>query len=231
MDFAAVDRAPLYRRIAGSIRESILQGDIGPGELLPTEKDLSERFGVSRASVREALRQLEAQGLLAPARQAQGRVVATGEGVESVRDALANVLALRQVSLADLVELRCAVEGAALRKVTTELSPAALSDAEAALDIMRAPSVSIDAFDKADIRFHTALVAAAGNQALHAVMLSAREALTNHLHKALQRRPDRRDVFKQLLAEHEAILAAVRSGDGPQAAALTEQHVRSFYGV
>jgi GntR family transcriptional repressor for pyruvate dehydrogenase complex len=231
MPFGEVESNPLYRQVAGNIREAILRGDVGPGDLLPTERELSETFKVSRASIREALRQLETQGLISPGRTAQARKVATGDRIDPVRNALANLIALRQVSLAHLVELRCAIEAPALVLAATDPVPGSLDDADIALAVMKSPEVSLQDYDQADIRFHTVLVAAAGNPGFLAVMLSVRDNLTGFLEQALERVPDRPAVYRRLSREHEAILAAVRSGDGQRAAALSADHVRRFYGV
>ena len=73
MTFRGVVRTPVYMQVAAQIREAILDGRFGPGDSLPTERDLSTQFGVSRASVREALRALQAQGLIT----AEGRTTRT----------------------------------------------------------------------------------------------------------------------------------------------------------
>lgn len=231
MRFGAVESNPLYRQVAANIREAILRGDVVAGEFLPTERELSETFGVSRASVREALRELEAQGLITSARTAQARKVATGERVDAVRNALANLLALQQVSLAHLVELRCAIEVPALRLAAVAPAPGCVEDAEKALAVMQSPGVALQDYDRADISFHTALVAASGNPGFLAVMLSVRDSLTRYLEEQLQRAPRPEVVYRRLTREHEGILTAVRAGDGEQAAALSAAHVRRFYGV
>lgn len=231
MQFGEVESNPLYRQVAANIRQAILRGDVVAGELLPTERELSETFGVSRTSVREALRELETQGLITSARTAQARKVATGERVDAVRNALANLLALQQVSLAQLVELRCAIEGPALRVAAVAPATGCVEDAEAALAVMQSPGVALQDYDQADIRFHTALVAASGNPGFLAVMLSARDNLTRYLEERLRRAPRPEAVYRRLSREHEAILTAVRAGDGERAAALSAAHVRRFYEV
>lgn len=231
MPFGEVETNPLYRQVAANIRQAILRGEVLAGDMLPTERELSETFGVSRASIREALRELEAQGLITSARTAQARKVASGERVDAVRNALANLLALQQVSLAHLVDLRCAIEGAALRLAAATPVPGCLEEAEKALGIMRTPGVGVKEYDQADIAFHTALVGASGNPGFLAVMLSTRDNMTRYLEEGLERSTQQEAVVRRLTREHDAILAAVRSGEGDQAARLSASHVRRFYGV
>jgi GntR family transcriptional regulator, transcriptional repressor for pyruvate dehydrogenase complex len=231
MPFGEVESNPLYRQVAAKIREAILRGEVVPGGFLPTERELAETFKVSRASIREALRELETQGLITPGRTAQARKVATGDRVDAVRNALSNLLALQQVSLTHLVELRLAIEGHALHHAAVSPVAGCVDEAEAALTVMQSVGVTLSDYDQADIRFHTALVAASGNPGFLAVMLSVRDNLTRFLEEALQRAPEPRAVYRRLSREHEAILNAVRAGDGERAVALCATHVRRFYGV
>ena len=228
MIFESIERQPVYQQVAARIRRAIVNGELASGEALPTERELSEDFGVSRASVREALRQLESQGLVTGGRTAQGRTVAGG-GVQVISRAIADSLALQHISLDDLVELRCTIEAAALRRAASDPDRDSLADAGEALEVMRRPDVDAVAFDAADVRFHTALVEASGNQAMHAVMLAARQSQFRYLGQALADAPDQPGTFSRLATEHADILAAVNRGDGDRAAALVQAHIIRFY--
>lgn len=229
--FAPVKRAPLSLLVAEQLRESIVSGAIPLGTQLPSEQDLTERFDVSRSTVREALRILQAQGLLSGG----DRVTTTRPHVSDEHTAasagrgLENVLRLGRVPLGDLVDLRVLVEGAALRRAATGPDPAALADARAALEVMTARSVDTGAFHRADVAFHIALASASGNAAYHLVLGALRDAIAGHLGAALVRVSAPRRVMRQLAAEHTAILAAVEDGDGSRASVLVEDHIRGFY--
>ncbi|MSW51846.1 MAG: GntR family transcriptional regulator, partial [Actinobacteria bacterium] len=67
MPFEEVVRRPVYQQVAAQLRAAILDGELQPGNVLPSERELGERFGVGRTSVREALRALQAQGLVVAA--------------------------------------------------------------------------------------------------------------------------------------------------------------------
>jgi GntR family transcriptional repressor for pyruvate dehydrogenase complex len=227
--FKPVVRRPVYRQVADEIAEAILRGDLGPGDSLPTERELGETFGVSRASVREALRHLQAQGLVSGGGGTNARMaVATGD-IDVLREGLANLLRLQRVSLADLVELRCALEDAALRRAADRPAPERLEEARRALAEMDDPDVTPEGFDAADVRFHVALVAASGNQAMHLVMLAARHAVARHLLDSLHSLPDPPATFRTLARQHARILRAVEDGDGEQAALLVRRHILGFY--
>jgi GntR family transcriptional repressor for pyruvate dehydrogenase complex len=226
--FNEIIRSPVYLQVAEQLREAILSGELAPGEPLPTERALSETFGASRASVREALRVLEAQGLIAGSGAPAPAVVAP-EAVSPARDALVAMLRLNRVELDDLVELRCVLESAALAQAARKPDGDRLAEAREALEEMSDPDIGIEAFDDADVRFHAALVRASGNEAMHLVMRALRDPVFRHLLAALRARRDPRRVLRRLVREHTAILEAVESGEGERAAELVDEHIRSFY--
>jgi len=232
MPFRAVTRDPAYEQVARQLRDAILDGALAPGEALPSERELCERFGVSRATVREALRALKAQGLAvddgptAPLRVTTPELLAAGPG----RDGLVHLLRLGRVPLDDLVELRSALEAAAAAHVASRPAPRALAPARAALEEMRAAGADLAAAERADVRFHLALVQACGNRALELVMLAVRDSIEEHLHTALAARRDPPAATRRLLREHEELLAAVEAGDAAEAARLVREHLLRFYG-
>jgi GntR family transcriptional repressor for pyruvate dehydrogenase complex len=147
--FAEVVRAPVYMQVADQLRAAILDGRLAGGDELPTERELAESFGASRASVREALRALQAQGLVIGG-TAPARAVVAGPHDPAARDALVALLRADRVPLEDLVEFRCLVEAAALRRAAEHADGERLAEAREALEVMRDPAVSIETFDEAD---------------------------------------------------------------------------------
>jgi GntR family transcriptional regulator, transcriptional repressor for pyruvate dehydrogenase complex len=227
-EFTEVRRQPLYLQVAHQIREAIAKGRFAPGESLPPERELSEAFGASRASVREALRALQAQGVIV-AGGAPSRAVVSDELDRPAREALAHLLRLNDVGLADLVDLRCLIETAAIAAAVERGEPERFVDARRALEAMEDPEISIEDFDEADIRFHVALVRASGNEAMHLVMLALREPVEKALLKKLREDPRPRDTLRRLVGEHGAILEALEDGDAERAGGLLDRHIRGFY--
>lgn len=226
----AVVRDPAYVQVARQLREAILDGRLRPGDELPAERELCAQFGVSRTTVREALRALQAQGLAvttgptAPLRVPAPEQLGTGP----VREGLVHLLRLGRVPLGDLVELRCALESAAVAAAAT--APAApMGQAHAAIEEMRGAVGDPEAFEQADVRFHMALVAASGNEAIQLVMLAVRDSISAHLLDALRAEPAPARTAAQLIRQHEAILAAVEAGDARDAEQLVRDHVMAFY--
>ncbi|WP_210491504.1 FCD domain-containing protein [Patulibacter sp. SYSU D01012] len=231
MAFEEVERRPVYQQVAAQLRAAILDGELAPGHDLPSERELGLRFGVGRTSVREALRALQAQGLVvaagptAPLRVTAVDVLSEGP----VGEAFTALLRLGGVPLGDLIELRGALEGAALAATASRRPRPDLADATAALAAMDAAGTDVDAFEVADVQFHLALVEASGNSALRLVMLAVRSSISEHLREALHRVPDVADELDRLRAEHAAILAAVREGRADDAARTVGDHIRGLY--
>ena len=228
MTFNEVTRSPVYVQVAEQLRAAIFAGELAAGAELPTERALSQAFGASRASVREALRVLQAQGLITTG-GAPARAVVAMQSAGPAREALATLMKLGGVALGDLVDLRCVLESAALRTAARRVDHPLLAQAHQALDDMRAADLDIEAFDEADLRFHIALVRAAGNEAMHLVMLALRDAALRYLLVELRSRPDPRRVLRRLRTEHGQILDAVEAHEGDRAAELVESHIRRFY--
>jgi GntR family transcriptional regulator, transcriptional repressor for pyruvate dehydrogenase complex len=155
------------QQIADELRRLIILGELDEGDSLGHEPDLIERFGVSRPSLREALRILEAEGLISVVRGVQGGVVVHRPDRRLTARTAALVLQSRNVSLADVFEARTIIEPAAVRLVASGRNRrtsarklrALIADEESAID-------DPEAFGEANAHFHEALVAMAGNQTL-----------------------------------------------------------------
>ena len=230
--FKPIVAHPAYRQVADRIAEAILAGELPAGEPLPNERDLSRQFGVSRTTIREALRVLQARGLVVSSGSRTRPLLAVGvaEGASGpLREALIHLLRLRRVRLEDLVELRIAVETAAVERAAGGADPDHLREARAALERMRRPGVDVEDFDQQDVRFHLALVGASGNRAMHLVMLAVRDSIAHHLRQALGTLPRPVDALHRLAGEHQAILQAVEAGEGARARRLVRQHILGFY--
>lgn len=227
MEFEAVTRMPVYLQVADQLRAAILAGRFAPGEQLPTERELTQEFSVSRTTVREALRALEAQGFVAPGPGTARTVVAPGLS-DALREAVANLLRLQQIPVDDLVDFRCTIETAAVERAAALRPAEPLAAARAAHSEMRTPGISAEAFERADVRFHVALAEASGNQALHLVMLAVRDAIGRYLLERMRRRADLASGLARLCDEHDAVLAAVDAGEGARAARLVRAHIEGF---
>ncbi len=228
--FEPVERVTAYEQVAARMRDAILDGSLSADARLPPERALAAQFGVSRATVREALRHLQAQGLLSPkGRTSPMRPADPDAALARFREALSNVVQLRNVSLSELLELRLAIETTALVRAAQAPVEEHLAEARAALASMDAPRVSQEDFFEADVAFHAALVAASGNEALRLVMLAVKDSIRLHLADSMRGRAFAK-VRPRVQEEHHRLLSAVEKGQVKVVTTLLKEHLE-FYGV
>jgi DNA-binding FadR family transcriptional regulator len=231
MTFEGVVRRPVYLQVAEQLREAVLSGTLQAGAVLPSERELCEQFGVSRTSVREALRALQAQGIVVAAAPNAPLQVAGVEAFSSgpLRDALRHLLRLGRVPLGDLVELRVALEAAVVEAAARRRPRPDLGAAREQIAAMHAAGLDPVRYEEADVRFHIALAEACGNEALQLVMVAVRDSIASHLLEALRALRDPRTTLDRLTREHELLLALVEAREPEQAAELMRDHILGLY--
>lgn len=209
----------LVDEVTDHIRARLEAGLVAVGERLPSERDLADELGISRTVLRESLSSLESLGYL-EARVGQGRFVADPDGWGSQR-LIDDWLRRHQSELRDLIELRAVIESQALRGATRDPSQMA---AEARVHL-RAQAEAVtdgrldDAAD-ADMEFHLFLAAATENRPLRTLAAALIGRARQAAHAAYRVSAYRRASLRQ----HQAIVAALRSGDRDRAADLLMEH-------
>jgi GntR family transcriptional regulator, transcriptional repressor for pyruvate dehydrogenase complex len=212
------------------IEDQLSAGGLAVGGRLPAERTLAEQLKVSRTSVREAIRILEAMGVV---RAGVGSgpdsgTVVISDPTSALGSALRLHVATQHLPVADIVETRVLLESWAAAKAPRDAPE--LNDAAALLEAMDAPEcLSVGDFLALDVRFHLALANAAGNTVVSAMMGSLREAIQGYAAELTANLPDWEAMASRLHTEHHGILAAVRNGDGGRAADLVAAHIEGFY--
>lgn len=210
------------------IEKQLSDGDLALGGRLPGERAMAEQLQVSRTSVREAVRILEAMGVVRAgvgSGKDAGTVVIAEPG-SALGSTLRLHVATRHLPVADIVETRVLLESWAAARA--KVGAPALDEAAALLEQMD-NSPDIEAFLALDARFHVALAQAAGNTVVSAMMASLRGAIENYAGELTGNLPDWKATSERLRAEHRAILAAVNANDGGRAAELVAAHIEGFY--
>lgn len=223
-----------YQLVLDHIESDLAAGHLKVGGRLPAERLLAERYRVSRASVREAIRVLEAMGLV---RTAAGSgpgagAVLISEPAAPMGSALRWHLASRHLPVSDLVDARVLIESWALREAAGQVrigSGADLGPARSLLAEMDAPELSPEAFLVLDTSFHVTLTAGAGNVVVAAMMSAMRRGIEGYVTAAVGRLPDWPATATLLRKQHAAIVEAVATGDPDRAAALVSAHIIGFY--
>ncbi|WP_228122587.1 FadR/GntR family transcriptional regulator [Saccharothrix syringae] len=220
-----------YDAVLRHVESELTAGRLGVGEQLPAERRLAEELGVSRATVREAIRVLQAMGVVrsgvGSGPDAGTTVIADPAG--GLGAALRLHLATRRLPMADLVDTRVMVESHSVRAAARTPDHPELARAADLLARMEAPDLDADAFHQLDADFHVALTAAAGNAVNTAVMAALRDAIHRTVTDAVRALPDWSRTAVRLRREHRGILRAVREGDAELAATRVTRHVRGFH--
>jgi GntR family transcriptional repressor for pyruvate dehydrogenase complex len=223
-EFKEVRRASLLPdRIAADILSKINDGELGPGDSLPTEHSLAETFGVSRNVVREAIARLRSDGVIV-SRQGRGAVVMPLSERETFR---VDISALdKSGNLADLFELRGLLEIEAAGLAAERRSETDLTEMRAALAAMDGHRNFDEKRLEADAAFHRALGIATGNSYLSVIIgyISSRLKDTT---RATAEIYAKRDLVTVTINEHREVLKAVHAGDVPAARTAMAQHIRS----
>jgi GntR family transcriptional repressor for pyruvate dehydrogenase complex len=203
-------------------------GQLALGGRLPAERALAEQLKVSRISVREAIRVLEALGVLRAgvgSDQEAGTVV-IADPTAARGSALRLHVATSHLPVRDVVEMRVLLESWAASRARPQ-SPA---PAEAARLLEQMDScTATEEFLALDIRFHLALADAAGNAVVGAMMGSLREAIQDYAGRLTGNLPDWDSTAARLRAEHRGILSAISNHDGGRAAQLVADHIEGYY--
>lgn len=226
-----VARARTYELVIDAVEDQILAGTLRVGDALPPERELAARLQVSRPAVREALRVLEAQGVL---RSAAGSGVGAGTFVAAVPEAafsrfLRLHIALANFEVAEIIEARVTLECSSVALAAQAGDPVRLAAVHEAMDAMSANETDRVAFNDDDTAFHTAIAEAGGNRLVTALTVAIRNALRAKILDAFHEVEDWPALRAELMTEHAAILAAIESGDAVAAARFAEQHIRDSY--
>ncbi len=199
-------KASISKQIAEQLRSAIVSGQFKIGERLPTEDELAQRFGVSRPSVREALKRLAAQNLVRARRGPSGGNFVVqpsyAELAESLSGAATLLVGMGALGIEEIIEARRVLQGSCLQQAIANVSTEHLQNIETALARQQDPEISDEDFCQADVAFHRALVDATDNGMLRFVMYTVIEALipvTNMVVTVVRERSDIISLHRQML--------------------------------
>lgn len=207
------------------LQEQVLSGAISVGDRLPGERELAADLGVSRGAVREAIRAMQAYGVLEshPGPGRGTRVIAMQS--KALGRLFSLHLATASQSQADLTETRIALERATASLAASASTP---EDHKRLQDIIEAMDATheLAPYNDLDTDFHQCIAQISGNPLLRDLTVAIREALRRPILQASLGVGRWADVRTMLCAQHRAIFDAIRIGDGAYAANLVEAHIR-----
>ena len=214
--------------LAERLRNLIVQGHFSPGDMLPTERDLVVEAGLSRTSVRDALRVLESEGLITTKAGRTGGSIVTLPGRDSVARSVELFVRTHGIRLASLLECRVAVEPTLARLAAANRTQAELDEMT---EIHRQFVASVDDisdYKRINIEWHLAVARASGNEPLTALM----EAIATPISDAQEyQHVTTADLRAAAVKAHAVILKAIAEQDGGAAFRRMERHVSGYRDV
>lgn len=230
LDFRPVQSTRNFEAVVQQIRDAILDGRLTTGSRLPPEREMAVVFKVSRASLREALRVLEALGVLTAKRGTgpeSGYVINPAEANQ-----FANLLQLQAIllgiGLLDLLQIREVVESMTIELACERATAQDHDELRSIIDRMRGPLVP-EEFLECDTGFHVAIARCSGNGAAPLIMEALRGAIAHQMLEAFRQVEDWPAERATLVREHLRILNVIESGDSTHAADGIRDHLNGFY--
>ncbi|HMN83080.1 MAG TPA: FadR/GntR family transcriptional regulator [Burkholderiaceae bacterium] len=212
-DFERIRPPRAFEEITAQLRQRVIHGRLKPGDRLPAERELAAKLGVSRNSVREALRVLETAGVLRLQKGAHGGAFVASPNGQSVATALQDMFQLGSVTPAQLTEARLHITDSVVRLACGRITPEQLAALERNVERSRAASDAGDYPERSriNLEFHKILAQATGNPVFESVM-SGLVAIMQHFVDTLG--PPHGDA---VFESRGRFIARLRAGDAQAA--------------
>jgi DNA-binding FadR family transcriptional regulator len=214
--------------VADAIKDWVVERGLQPGDRLPGEAELIERFGMSKGTIREAMRLLQAQGLV-ETKTGPGGGSFVGEVTrERATALLGNYFYFRDVTIDDIYQLRIALEPMLAARLAGHLSEAQLAELEAIMEDYARPAADAEEERRqhvASLRFHARLSDFGDNALLGFFIGFMAQILTDlTVYKRLYTSPNH-DLWEKGRRHQTDLIAALRHGDGARAREIMQSHM------
>jgi GntR family transcriptional repressor for pyruvate dehydrogenase complex len=220
-----------FEEVIVQIRQAIVERRLKVGDRLPQERELAATFGISRQSLREGLRMLEAFGMLSARRGVgpESGWTVSADGSTGLSVLLDLHTSLQRTPLWDLLEIREALEAQAARSAAERATP---EQAAALVQVAHEMEAITDRehFLKLDTAFHVAIAQNSGNTLAPLFMEAIRDAISRVMLVAFEESADWPAERELLVREHVEIAALIAARQGAAAARLLHGHISGFYG-
>jgi GntR family transcriptional regulator, transcriptional repressor for pyruvate dehydrogenase complex len=222
MTFEPLQRGQrLADRVTDAIQETLLSGELKPGDALPSERELCKQFGVSRTVIREAVRSLSGKGLVQAVGGSGVRVLAVD--ADTVGESMRNLVNGGALDYGKVDEIRQVIEVAAAGFAAERASAEDVAVIERSLQAMSDQLEDLEACVQADLAFHRALAVATHNELFLMLHDSMGAPLVDVRRQNLERGGITRR--KRIVAAHRRILNQVKRGDPERARAMMRDHL------
>lgn len=211
--------------LANNLREGILSGEYAEGTPLPPERELVTQTGMSRTTVREALRILEVQGLVRIKAGRAGGAFVQRPGQEVMARSISLLIRGRQIRLSALLETREAIEPSCARLAAENRTDQDLEALEAANEAIADSGSDLGAFLQANVTWHVAVATASHNELLTGMMMALQRAIYTSTENESFIDDD---VRRTAVRAHRTITNAIRDKDPEAAVRRMSRHVHSY---
>lgn len=227
--FKKVTQNRVFENVIAQIQEAILQGKLSEGQKLPGERELTEQFGTSRGTLREALRVLEQKGLISIKSGARGGAFVSLVQHHTVSESLALLIRSQKIQLKDLAEFREGIEGIVAALAASRATQRDVRGLKALLEEARA---HVEAglshwgeFIRVDNSLHMALARISRNAMYEMILNTVHDNINRYYDRLLARDPR---VMKRNYGDLCRMVEAVASGQASLARSIAQKHVRWF---
>ncbi|WP_422105487.1 FadR/GntR family transcriptional regulator [Winogradskyella sp.] len=214
----------LQKSIIAKIRDLINYKNLEPGDKLPSERMLSEKFGVTRSNIREAIQKLEFYGILKSIPQS-GTFVAN-IGVIAINGMIEDILRLEDPDFKSLVETRILLELKTVRLAALRRTDDDLEKMKASLDAYTKKVLEGKDAVQEDLLFHLAIAKASGNSTMNTFMLIITPGIITNFEKY---HVCDKDLATKGIQEHQAIYDAIKQQDPKLAKQKMKEHFSVLY--
>lgn len=215
-------------RVANAIKEWVVERGLQPGDRLPGESEMIDRFGMSKGTIREAMRLLQAQGLVETKTGPGGGSFVGEVSRERANALLANYFYFRDVTIDDIYQVRIALEPDLAAGLAGRLTSDQLAELEQIMTAYAAPATDAEqerAQHVASLRFHARLADFARNAVLGFFINFMAQILTDlTVYKQLYAAPNH-DLWQRGRDHQIKLIEALRSGDAARARAIMKNHM------
>jgi GntR family transcriptional repressor for pyruvate dehydrogenase complex len=225
LEFTRVPRLSLSDHIVEQIAEMIARGSLKPGDRMPSEKQLCEKFGVGRTSVREALRSLSVMGVL-QSHMGDGTFVAT-DASRFLQRSFHWGLLLNAKVVEDLIETRLMLESHNAQLAALKAAGDDLVRMEQSVRLMEEHVGDPAQYLDADLQFHLTIAQATQNSILQSLLSTTRGYLQAWIRETLARAENSEKRARLSITEHKRILRALRNKDSEAARQAMAAHILS----
>jgi DNA-binding FadR family transcriptional regulator len=228
--FQPVQPVRAYQRIVEQIEEALARGALGPGQRLPSERELVVQFAVSRSTVREALRVLESNGVIRSRPGDPNGPEILPYSHTALRKQMVRLARVDELSLSELVGFRMILDGAAIQLAARLRTSEQLTEMEDTLVAMRAAiEVDSEEFSEADVAFHDAVARASRNSLIQVCNEVVRGVVLSLIPDKISHASSNRALMLESLRHHTEVVEAIRAGDGHAAARHARQNLYDYY--